>query len=577
VPSLLTLPMSGGRRRPRLDASLVLAAICLVGYLGVAAILVFGANVILGDALARVENVERVLYSRDPHLAATGFAWPPLPALTELPLVPLSAFWPPLVQLGFAANLMSATFMAGAVYQVHRWLLDVGLASVASLLLTALFAAHPMIVFYGANGMSEAPFLFFLLLATRHLSAWLETGQVLSGTLTGISLGCAYLCRYEAAAAGLAVLALVAVKAYVRAEGDRSRRFGIGCCDALVVGAPFLLAVASWAVASWLITGHVLDQFSSVYGTRSQMTETMGGAGQTLREMRRWAGVGIAGMLALQPALVVLAGLAAWLSVRHRELRLLSVLGVLGAVLAGMYLAYVMGVIPHTIRYLIVAVPLGTLLAGLIASSLWKARSMQARPWVAPRTQPRADRSSRLSLPGTHRLSRIAVVAATALLTALAWPTAVAGLLNETISPSFEAPALRPLLDPSHATAADRRAALRFKTDRYEARELDAMDLPRGAVLVDDFAGFAVVISSKRPDQFVITSDRDFTIALGDPVGFGIRYILVPEPVGRGVLDAINRTHPDIYESGGGIGVLAQEFHNSGDVGGDWRLFRVKR
>ena len=28
---------------------------------------------------------------------------------------------------------------------------------------------------------------------------------------------------------------------------------------------------------------------------------------------------------------------------------------------------------------------------------------------------------------------------------------------------------------------------------------------------------------------------------------------------------------------GAGIAVLVQEFHNSGDVGGDWRLFRVKR
>jgi hypothetical protein len=575
--SSLALPVTRRRRHPRADASLVLAASCFVGYLVVAAILVFGANVILGDALARVENVERVLYSRDPHLAATGFAWPPLPTLMELPLVPLSALWPPLVRVGFAANVMSAIFMAGVVYQVRRWLLEVGLGGASGLLLTVVFAAHPMIVFYGANGMSEAPFLFFLLLTTRHLSAWLETTDVLSGTLTGVSLGCAYLCRYEAAAAGLAVLVLVAVTTYVRAEGDRGRKLGMGCCDALVVGAPFLLAVAAWAVASWLITGHVLDQFSSVYGTRSQMTETMGATGQTLGEMRRWAAVGASGMLALEPALAVLAVLAVWGAGRRRELRLLAVLGVLGAVLAGMYVAYVMGVIPHTIRYLIVAVPLGTLLAGLAASSLWKASSAHVRPQVVPLTRFRTERFSPLLLLGHRRLPHIAGVTAVVLMTVFAWPTAVAGLLNETISPSFEAPALRPLLDPSHATTGDRRAALRFTTDREVARELDAMDLPRGAVLVDDFAAYAVVISSKRPDQFVITSDRDFTIALGDPVGFGVRYILVPEPQGRGVLDAINRTYPGVYESGGEIAVLVQEFHNSGDVGGNWRLFRVKR
>jgi hypothetical protein len=282
-------------------------------------------------------------------------------------------------------------------------------------------------------------------------------------------------------------------------------------------------------------------------------------------------------MLALEPALIVLAGLAVWLSARRDDLRLLAVLGVLGAVLGGMYLAYVLGVIPHTIRYLIVAVPLGTLLAGLIANSLRKAKPAQTQPTLSRGGRLRAKRLSRLSLPEIAPSRRTTMVAAAALTTALAWPTAVAGLLNETISPSFEAPALRPLLDPSHATAADRRASLRFHTDREVAHELDTMDLPTGAVLVDDFAGYAVVISSTRPDQFVITSDRDFTIALGDPVGFGIQYILVPEPAGRGVLDAINRTYPNIYGSGGGIAEPVQEFRNTGDVGGDWRLFRVKR
>ena len=39
---------------------------------------------------------------------------------------------------------------------------DRGLPRSYIVIITALFALNPMIVFYGSNGMSEAPFVFFL-------------------------------------------------------------------------------------------------------------------------------------------------------------------------------------------------------------------------------------------------------------------------------------------------------------------------------------------------------------------------------------------------------------------------------
>ena len=80
--------------------------LALTGYLAVAVLLVFGANIVQADALSRVGNAEYVLFSRDPHLAAIGFVWSPLPSLLMLPLLPFKLIFPQLVQLGFAANIV---------------------------------------------------------------------------------------------------------------------------------------------------------------------------------------------------------------------------------------------------------------------------------------------------------------------------------------------------------------------------------------------------------------------------------------------------------------------------------------
>ena len=110
----LAVPSVRVRWRPG-TGSLVAFWLPLALYLAVAWLLVLTDGYIVGDAWSRVGNASYVLFSRDPHLAAIGFVWNPLPSLAMLPLLPLKAIWPPLVSAGFAANIVSALFMAGAV------------------------------------------------------------------------------------------------------------------------------------------------------------------------------------------------------------------------------------------------------------------------------------------------------------------------------------------------------------------------------------------------------------------------------------------------------------------------------
>ena len=72
-----------------------------------------------------------------------------------------------------------------------------------------------------------------------------------------------------------------------------------------------------------------------------------------------------------------------------------------------------------------------------------------------------------------------------------------------------------------------------------------------------------ILITSKHPHQFVITSDRDFQRVLADPPTFKAHYILDPPTGGYGGLDAVNRAYPHLYQSGGDTR-LVREFDEPG-------------
>jgi hypothetical protein len=128
---------------------------------------------IIGDTLSRVAAARSVLFSRDPHLAAIGFIFTPLAAMVQIPAIALSPLWPAMTERAFAGTLMSAAFMAGAVVQILSMGTDRGLPRTYVVTITALFALNPMVIFYGSNGMSEAPFVFFVTWAVRRLIMWM--------------------------------------------------------------------------------------------------------------------------------------------------------------------------------------------------------------------------------------------------------------------------------------------------------------------------------------------------------------------------------------------------------------------
>ena len=169
----------GSERRPRTSGSLVLFASCTVLYPGGRCVhRAVPQRHRRGRRAARVAQAWYVVGSRDPHLAAIGFVWNPLPSAAEIPLVMLRGFWPTLTEKTFAGCIVSALCMAGAAVQLRALFLEIGASRWLTIAATACFALNPMVVVYGANGMSEAMYLLFLIGTARYLLTWTVTGRL---------------------------------------------------------------------------------------------------------------------------------------------------------------------------------------------------------------------------------------------------------------------------------------------------------------------------------------------------------------------------------------------------------------
>jgi hypothetical protein len=542
---------------------------CLVAYLALAfyVTLIAHSQGLGQDGVSRVAIANRILFSNDPHLAAVGFVWSPLPELVLVPLVALKSVWPALVQDAFAGNIVSALFMAGAAYQVFRFLEEVGVRRWVRWLLTATFALHPMIILYAINSMSEAMFIFFLLLVARHLQRWLRTQEISALVSTAFYLALLYLTRYEATAAAAAVLVIVAFATFMRTVSPTRGRVRAALLDSFIVIAPFATAFALWALTSWLITGTAFQQLSSSYGNAAQLQSRGLSTSLTLGQELSASGQALHWMFALEPFLPVVVVACAAVIVWRRDWVALAAPAVLGAVLTFMFWAQVSGSVLQLLRYFIVVIPLVILMVGITLGrrSTAAAKTVEAQP-----EQDRARRSLTWLRTGATTFAAVVGI----VLMSLSVQAGYRAVMDPTINVGYAAE-LQALVQRGPLTQTERLATLRFVTDHHVSQYIDSLHLGRGTVLVDDFLGFDIVMSSSNTQQYVITSDRDFQQVLADPADNGVRYFLVPSEQALGKLDAINRAYPGAYANGGGIGTLVKQFNSVSDDATNWRLYRV--
>jgi hypothetical protein len=489
-------------------------------------------------------NAFYVLYSRDPHLGAIGFVWNPLPSISVMPLLLLKDLWFPLVSHNMAGAITSAFCMTAAVHQLRCTLRDWGVQRVPRLLIVALFALNPMIVYYAGNGMSEALYTFTLLAVTRYLSRWMIYDDLTSLVYAATALGFAYLARNEAVSPALFSGALVLGVSFFRNAGNLKARVMKSLTDATIYVFPFVISFIGWATASWVITGAPFAQFTSVYGTASEISSL--GIKKTPYHVAfafEWHAIS-----ALAPLILLILPAALLTALWRRDALVLVPLAVVGASLAFDMGAYATGSIISSFRYYIETIPLEALLVGSLFATN---RSLRPLPATSRFASPSASGGPSGKSRWQGAMAALAALIVAAALLGPSIPKTGAAMFNPKIG--SEETANLGYVFHKHLTAEDRVFEVHYSQILNIGSYISGLHLPDGSVVVDTFDSCApeVITSIRDPRVFVITNDRDFQPVLADPPQFHAHYMLVPNPsASQGKLNAINRAYPRLYRYG---------------------------
>jgi hypothetical protein len=537
-------PAPGPRSRWQPSERVLVFLLAAVAYVALSAYLLLYRNGLFVDALARTANAQYVISSRDPHLAAIGFVWNPLPSLLMVPFIPLRLVWPELISTGMIAGIESALFMAGTVGLVRGTLADLGVGRGLRLVLTAAFALHPMIVLYGINGMSEAMLLFFAVLSGRSLLQWLTHRTTRPLVITGLALAFAYLTRYEALAPGAAIVGLVLVVSAFRAAGSLSQRRTAALTDAGLVGLPFVFSFAIWAVLNKVIVRQWFPTLNSEYGNTAQValdrTYIDNVIGRTTNGRLDYVGHQLFG---LEPLVAGLVALTLLLGALRRDLRVLAPLAAIASVLAFDVAATVTGRSFGWLRFSIAVVPLAVLLAGVLVSQAGPRRWLRLPAGIV---------ACALVLPGVF--------------------TAGSAMLDRKLGRE-ESLVLTAEVNAKNANLTELVSHRRFDFGPKIAAFVEAAHYGRGRVLTDAASAFPILLWAKDPSAYVITPDQDFARVLADPATFKVHYLLLPDPQRSGA-DALNTAYPTLFESGWPGGRLVHEWKSSG-MAATWRLYEL--
>jgi hypothetical protein len=226
---------------------------CLAVYVAAAVWMLYGMNYEIGDAIARTADARYMLFSRDPHLAAVGFVWLPLPVIGQLPFMLVLS---PLHQAVFAGPLSTCVAGALVVVVLCRTCRLLRLTRGVSTVLVLCYALNPVTVWTAANGMSETWFLLFAAISLHGLLRWTRDHRLADLAVIALGLTGAMLVRYES-------LFLVPVIAALAASRDGKSHEALGPVRRI---GPFLNVLRerakNWAVVAFVVAMPAIYAFA---------------------------------------------------------------------------------------------------------------------------------------------------------------------------------------------------------------------------------------------------------------------------------------------------------------------------
>jgi hypothetical protein len=519
----------------------------------------FGYNP--GDALARTAKAVYVAVSRDPHVGAIGFYWPPLPMLLEIPFVVILR---PFGHMDFAGPISTAVLTGAAIVVLTRICREVGLSRPTTFAVCLLYGLNPVIFIYAFNGMSEATIYLCLLFVILGWMRWVKYQRATDMGLVAIAMAAGVMARLES-------FPVVIVMGFLIGAGRDPIRWLMRWS---MVVAPAVFAVAVWMGVQWLLLGDPTAFLNNGQPHGQNPATIPGGAPAAKSVPLGWtqsfrAAFGLPRIpgyigalpwafnwvLVLAPALLVLLVLAL---VRWRS-RLYTVLGlVAGAACFPLFQIYQAD---HQIgwsdpRYFSEMIPFGTVAAACIAA--WIVADVRTRKVTAE--------PARRSL-GARAAPIFALAVAVTLLVGTSASTLAYERVKVHTNIGGEYYVLQ-ILSGRHIVvqSTDVRGCWCSRT-LPDGQAIDAMIDPylaKGAKVIIDTTSMAVLdLQTKYPKQFVIQEDRDFRTILANPEG-RFQVIVAPtNPSGLGGDYLIGLVSPrQDWHSIGAVGEMTVWVHN---------------
>ena len=491
----------------------IAGGIALVVYLAAGWWMRYQLHYAIGDALSRSADARAVVESRDPHLTAVGFVWLPLPVLVQLPfsLVLSKLNW-----ADFAGPMSTAACTAAMVVLFAKITETLKLRLGIALILTTLLAFNPVVVYYAANGMSEASSFMFYCLAALGLVRWSRTPSTAHLATIGAGLAGAMLCRYET----LLLIPVFAIAAALQVRpGRHATRWGM---VAVTVALPAIFAFILWLAVSAVI---MHDPFYWQKALRFEGTPPPGAVWLPTRTLANGVLYSLRLTLRLAPGFIPIGIL------------LVARRSVVNAVVGATFVAA------------------GAAFPLYVAYGVGTNQSWGDPRYFAPLTIFSAIGAAWIvaTHPARQQAAWLACVAALLVVSTVA---SVTSLSDTRIAPIEGEPVVF-----SHLTGASV-PTTSYKGQPLEVwrrvvREIDPLLTGRKTIAVDTNVEFAAALLTRRPTHFVIDSDRDFQSLMADPAG-KIDYLLYAQ--GGPTSDAVLFQNALATTAGGQWSMLGPKF-----------------
>jgi len=483
-------------------------------------------NIYYNDTASRTANAFFTVFGRDPHLAAIGFVWLPLPSLLQIPLLLI------LYNVGLqmlSGPIITSFWGALSVVMVYKisLLLSAGKRSPLSLVVSFLYGINPMILLYVAIGSSETIFISSLLLFSYFFLKWYLQLGIFNLALAAFALVMAFGSRYEAIPVFIAgIILILAVELSIKSPFRKIQAI------VMLFGLPFMYACVLWLLANWVIKGDPLYFLSGPYSNSSytnglsQNSALLENSYHSLYSSSLYA---FKRILLLAPGLVLFPLIL--LPFNKNRNRYLN----------------------NRLLIIILVAPYFSILAFHILQ-LYAGQSFG---WL------RFFMYSQLALTltalyavNTHKVVRYFLIISLFfgfITTGYAMGDYNYGKEEKSFVTKIENN--RITLDYSR-TYSDQKAVAAF------------MNSKKGKILLDTSDGFAIPLFSRNPQQYVITSDVDF-LSLLKNYKHSADWIIIPDPdFGNSKKNIITTEYPNIGEGE----LPSTQLYASID---DWKIYRV--